>query len=213
MKVAFCGYDGKMGSKIYEFLLKNTVLFDFILINKKTKNIFDLIKTVDLVIDFTHRDFTYSLALFCAKNKIPLISGTTSLTKEELKEINNEFLINKTGAYICPNFSKGINIVKKFLPTISNKFYKIEIEETHHISKLDSPSGTALQLKDRLNKDIPIYSKRKKHYNAIHKISCFDDYEEFVIIHKVKNKFAYGELVKKAIETVFDFIGLKEEII
>ena len=213
MKIAFCGYDGKMGSKIYEFLRENKLLFEFILINKNTINIYDKIKNVDLVVDFTNRNFTYELALFCAHNRIPLVSGTTGLSKEELRKIDASFKYNKTGCYICPNFSKGINIIKNILPHLEDNYININIEETHHITKLDSPSGTALQLKNKIKKDIPIYSKRKKHYNAIHKISCYDDYEELIIIHKVKNKFAYGHFVLKAIKNVFNFNGLKEEII
>jgi 4-hydroxy-tetrahydrodipicolinate reductase len=89
----------------------------------------------------------------------------------------------------------------------------VSIEETHHVSKLDSPSGTALQLKSKVDKNVEIISKRKHHYKAIHKISSFDDFEELIIIHKVKNKFAYGELVIKAINTIDSFIGLKQEIL
>lgn len=212
MLIAMCGYDGKMGSKIYEFLRKKEGLFEFILINKQTKEIYQKIKDVDMVIDFTNRDFTYNLALFCAENKIPLISGTTSLSKKELEEINQEFISNSTGAYIIPNFSKGINIIKSSIPLLKvyDEFY---IEETHHVSKVDTPSGTALQLKEKFNKNIKIFSKRKKHYKAIHKIVCKDSYEEFIIIHKVINKFAYGNFVLKAIDTVSSFVGLKEELI
>jgi 4-hydroxy-tetrahydrodipicolinate reductase len=212
MKIAMCGYDGKMGSKIYEFLRKKESLFEFVLINQSTNDVFTKIKNVDVVVDFTNRDFTYNLALFCAKNKIPFVSGTTALTNNELDKINQEFIYNSTGAYIIPNFSKGINIIKKTIPLL--KIYDdIYIEETHNISKLDSPSGTSIQLKENFNKDIKIFSKRKKHYKAIHKIVCQDSYEEFIIIHKVINKFAYGDFVLKAINTVNSFIGLKKELI
>ena len=40
-----------------------------------------------------------------------------------------------------------------------------------------------------------------------------NSYEEFIIIHKVINKFAYGDFVLKAINTVNSFIGLKKELI
>lgn len=212
MKIAMCGYDGKMGSKMYKFLREKESLFEFVLINKNTKNIYKKIKSVDIVVDFTNRDFTYKLALFCAENKIPLVSGTTSLTDLELDTINKAFINNSIGGYIIPNFSKGINIIKSIIPYLSY-FNNIYIEETHHISKLDSPSGTSIQLKKKFNKNLTIYSKRKKHYNAIHKIVCQDSYEDFIIIHKVSNKFAYGEFLLKAINSVNSFIGLKQELI
>jgi 4-hydroxy-tetrahydrodipicolinate reductase len=212
MIIAFIGYDGKMGKQILKYLKENTDFNDFILINKDSTNPFEQILKSSLVIDFSNKDFLYPLALFCAQNKIPLISGTTGLKNEQLNIIHNTLLKNKTSAYICPNFSKGISIIKKVLPYL-NVFNKITIEETHHVSKLDSPSGTALQLKSKVDKNVVITSKRKHHYKAIHKISSFDDYEELIIIHKVQNKYAYGELVIKAINTINDFIGLKEEIL
>ena len=212
MNIAFIGYDGKMGKQILKYLKENTDFNDFILINKDSTNPFEQILNSSLVIDFSNRDFLYPLAMFCAQNKIPLISGTTGLKNEQLNIIHNTLLENKTSAYICPNFSKGISIIKKILPYL-NAFKKVSIEETHHVSKLDSPSGTALQLKSKVDKNVEIISKRKHHYKAIHKISSFDDFEELIIIHKVKNKFAYGDLVIKAINTIDDFIGLKQEIL
>ena len=212
MKIAFCGFDGKMGKEVLTYLQENTTNNEYILINKDTTNILDKIKLSNLVIDFTNKDFAYSIALFCAKNKIPFISGTTGINKSLLEHLNDEFIKNSTGAYICPNFSRGMNNIFAILPFLSS-FKNITIEETHNISKLDSPSGTALQLKSKINRDIKIISKRKKHYKAIHKINCSDQYEELIIIHKVHNKKAYGDLVVKAINNINSFIGLKQEII
>ena len=212
MRISFIGYDGKMGKEILKYLKENTSFNDFILINKDTLDTFNKIINSSLVIDFSNKDFLFPLALFCAQNKIPLISGTTGLNEEELNLINLELIKNKTSAYICPNFSKGINIIKHILPYL-NVYENISIEETHHVSKLDSPSGTALQLKSKVNKNVEIKSIRKHHYKAIHKITSWDNYEELIIIHKVSNKFAYGELVLKAINSINDFIGLKQEIL
>ena len=108
MNIAFIGYDGKMGKQILKYLKENTNFNDFILINKDSINPFEQILKSSLVIDFSNKDFLYPLALFCAQNKIPLISGTTGLSKEKLNIINSSLLENKTSAYICPNFSKGI---------------------------------------------------------------------------------------------------------
>ena len=212
-KIVFSGFDGKMGSKIFEYIKLNTSYEIVDVINKDALNPYEIVLKGNVVIDFSCKDFSYPLALFCGQHNISFISGTTNFTKEELNEINKTFIKNKTGAIICPNFSKGISLIKKALPIIEDNYEIIEIEETHHISKLDSPSWTALQLNNKLNKKRKITSKRRKHYNAIHKITCKNDYETLTIIHKVTNKFAYGDLVLKAIKEVKNFEGLKEEFI
>jgi 4-hydroxy-tetrahydrodipicolinate reductase len=213
IKIVFSGFDGKMGSKILEYIKLHTSYEIVDVINKDTLNPYEVALNGNVVIDFSCKDFSYPLALFCATHHIRFISGTTNFSKEELDEINSIFIQNKIGAIICPNFSKGISLIKKALPLIEENFESIEIEEIHHISKLDSPSGTALQLNNKLKKKAKITSKRKKHYNAIHKITCNSDFETLTIIHKVSNKFAYGELVLKSIEKVFYIEGVKEEII
>ena len=212
MKIVFSGYDGKMGSKILEYLKINIKHEIIDLINKDSEFPFKSIPKADVVIDFSIASFAYELACVCAKNKVSLISGTTNISKQKQDELDKLFKENDTGMILCPNFSKGINLINKISPLLSSSYKTFEIEETHHISKLDSPSGTALQLKSKLNRNINIYSKRKKHYNAVHKLICKDEYEEFIIIHKVKNKFAYGDLVINAINIIKTFKGLKNEI-
>lgn len=212
LRISFCGYDGKMGSKVLKFLQENAVLFEFVLINDKTQNVYQKLLLSNLVLDFTIKDFSFEVAKFCAHHKIPFISGTTGFSDNELIYLDELFKSNQTGCYICPNFSKGINILHDILPHISSYYKDVYIEETHNISKVDAPSGTSLQIKNILNKDAKISSKRRKHYNAIHKILFKDEYEEFIIIHKVKNKFAYGELVLNAINSVNSFIGVRNKI-
>ena len=138
------------------------------------------------------------------------VSGTTGLKEFQLKEIEEAFKKSQKGCFICPNFSKGIQFILKSSSLISTYFDKCSLEETHHISKLDKPSGTSLLLKKSFPFIDKIISKRKKHYNAIHKLTFENSYEECIIIHKVKDKLAYCELVKKAIDDIFNYTGLKQ---
>ena len=53
------------------------------------------------------------------------------------------------------NFSIGVAIfsaVNRYLAKIMNQFpqYDVEMEETHHVHKLDHPSGTAITLADEI---------------------------------------------------------------
>ena len=79
--------------------------------------------------------------------------------------------------------------------------YESKIHETHHVEKIDSPSGTALTLKKDLDiintKEIAITSQRINNITGIHKINYSSFYDEIEIIHKAKNRdgFASGAII------------------
>lgn len=83
---------------------------------------------------------------------MPLVIATTGFTSEQ----NNK--IFATSKYIpifkSANMSYSIAVVCNLLNKLVNLLPNSEIEilETHHSQKLDSPSGTAIMLADSLNK-------------------------------------------------------------
>jgi 4-hydroxy-tetrahydrodipicolinate reductase len=105
-------------------------------------------KVPDVVVDFTTASATEKNALICVQNGLKCIIGTTGMSDEFYKEF--ESLIKKydVPAVISPNMSTGINVlfelVKYLTPFL--KDWDIEIIETHHHRKKDSPSGTALKI-------------------------------------------------------------------
>ena len=209
--IVFCGYDGKMGKNVLQYLSQFENLNIKYKINAFSTPLEKIdLKDIDVVVDFTCAKACYKHALYCATNKISFVSGTTGLKEDELNEIDALFKKNEVGCFICPNFSKGIQFILNSSPLLNTYFNECEIEETHHLSKLDKPSGTALLLKKYFPFTKNIISKRKKHYQAIHKLSFKNLYEECIIIHTVNHKFAYGDLIKKAIDDVGLFTGLKE---
>lgn len=204
MNIVFCGFSGKTGSILYKELEKTHTVYKVDINNPLEKEI----SKADIVIDFTNKKACFKHALICAKHKIPFISGSTGLNDLELEQIDAAFKKAKTSAFICSNFSLGMNYLIKDISHYS--FYDdILIYETHHKSKLDTPSGTSLLLKKSLNKDVPIVSKRKNSYEVIHEIALNNEFEELIITHKVKNKKAYYLLLLKAIKEANTFIGLK----
>ncbi len=108
----------------------------------------DFIADCDVVIDFSFRDITASLAKLCAEHKKPLIIGTTGHTAEQREEI---LQYTKDIAIVwAGNYSLGVNLLNyltKVAAEILNDSYDVEIVEMHHRHKKDSPSGTAEKLK------------------------------------------------------------------
>jgi 4-hydroxy-tetrahydrodipicolinate reductase len=118
-----------------------------------------LSKKVDAVIDFTVPAATRAVLPVCVKNGWPLVIGTTGLTPDDHK------LIDEAGKKIAvlqaPNMSLGVNLLFALAGQVAKRLgddYDIEIVEAHHRFKKDAPSGTALGIAqaicDATGKDI-----------------------------------------------------------
>lgn len=151
MKIALIGY-GKMGHEIEKIAKERgheIVLTLDALINPQdfTK---ENLQKAEVAIEFTRPDAAYDNYIKCFEAGVPVVSGTTGwLDKiQEIKRLCQEE--GKTMFY-ASNFSIGVNIffrLNKFLAKIMNGFdnYDVEMQEIHHIHKLDKPSGTAITI-------------------------------------------------------------------
>ena len=106
------------------------------------------IKNADVLIDFSRPSSTLNILEDCLEHNIPMVIGTTGFNQGELSIIKEAS--KKIPILLAFNMSKGIYIIKKsiqnFLESNSNKLTCI-VEEVHHTEKVDSPSGTAIELK------------------------------------------------------------------
>jgi 4-hydroxy-tetrahydrodipicolinate reductase len=136
------------------------------------------------------------------------------------------------------NFSLGVNLffkVNSMLAQMMNRFpsYQTSIEETHHVHKVDQPSGTAISLADQIlnsNKNyhqwvnepsdqkdkLIIKSIRKEEVPGTHQVTYTSDIDEISILHTAKNRkgFALGAVLagewvadKKGVFTMDDFLN------
>lgn len=190
MKVLVIG-KGKMANCLKK-LYPNEII-DMI---DQTEDILSFNKDIDGVIDFSHHSLLNSVLTMCVKNKYPLVIGTTDLDNENLLEVDNA----KKSIPICldSNYSLGILSMKRCIESLSSfTFKRIVVSETHHVSKKDTPSGTALSLKKFLNKmfsnEIIIKSYREGEVNGIHKIDFINDNESISIRHEAYNRDIFAE--------------------
>lgn len=214
LKIIICGYKGKMGSLIYQRLVKDINYQIVGLVDTDTAPLKDLInQDVDVVIDFTTAECAINNAYLCLDNNTNYLSGTTGISEKILKKIGLLAKQKKLSFIICPNFSLGINLLIKCLSFIKPYFDDVEIIEQHHISKKDKPSGTALAIKRYLNEDdIVIKSIRKDSNTLYHKIILKKNDEELEIMHKTTSRDAYIEGVLYSLSNFNKFIGLKRTI-
>ena len=154
-----------------------------------------------IVIDFTNKDAAYNHALICLNNNSHFICGTTAIPQEKIELLKRESANKNLHFTFNPNFSLGINPIAKFINSLKETFPQTKIIESHHISKKDLPSGTAILLKNSLFNDTIIDSIRTTFTSLDHTIILKNEHEEITITHSVKDKLAYAigvenELIK-----------------
>ena len=198
------GASGKMGNAILELSLKDDAIS---VVTEKSS------KEIDVVIDFSRPESLINNLQEFKTTNIPFVIGTTGFSDEQIKMIEDESITRPI--LLSFNMSKGIftlkSSIKKFL---QDNMYKLEcnIEEIHHISKVDAPSGTAIEIKNLIKKydlaknilSINIDSKRIGDVFGIHKVSFKDDINEVEFKHEAlsRNVFAEGaiEIAKKILK-------------
>ena len=196
------GYRGRLGSKIMEIGNKDESLNmnSIKSITTYTENA----NNNDIIIDVSSPSGTYALIEgLLYENKNPkVIIGTTEI--EDCYEIIDKYNEKENKALIVPNFSKGINIMKKLISEVNKykKDWKTSMTEIHHIHKKDSPSGTAKMLSNLLDgfDSNEIVSIREGEDYGTHIIKIEKEDECIEIKHQAlsRNIFANGaiEIVK-----------------
>ena len=160
------------------------------------------LSTADIGIEFTNPESAFENISFCLKSNLPVVSGSTGWlaelkTIEKICEKYNGSFLHSSNFSLSMN--KFLNVSKRLAKDLKN--YDISILEKHHIQKLDKPSGTALLLKNEIqkyyNKDIKVISKREKDIKGIHTVFYKSAYDEIEITHSAKNRdtFARGAIM------------------
>ena len=149
LKVMVNGCTGKMGQIVCDLVDKSD---DLILISGFSKKAYsefsftifckteDISIKPDVIIDFSVPISTMNILNYAKQNNIPIVIATTGFSKDEeilIKEYSEQIPIFKSA-----NMSYDIMIMKKLVQLVAPllKNADIEITETHHNRKIDSPS-------------------------------------------------------------------------
>lgn len=103
-----------------------------------------------VLVDFTDPGSSIKALRACASKGIPAVSGTTGFTARESEEIGE--LSRDIPILVSPNMSAGANLMMRLAEEAAAApvDYEIEISEAHHRNKIDSPSGTAARLAEKI---------------------------------------------------------------
>ena len=232
MKIALVGY-GKMG-KIIDEISQNRG-HEIVARLRETPTAENL-NNADVAIEFSNPEVAFENIKTCLENKIPVICGTTGWLDKK-PEIEKIALENNTPFLYGSNFSLGVNLffaLNENLAKMMNKFneYNCQLEEIHHIHKLDAPSGTAISLAEGIiqnsnfeawkleetkEKELGIFAIRENEVPGTHSVFYRSEVDEIEIKHTAYNRngFAFGAVIasewivdKKGIFTMKDVLGL-----
>ncbi|WP_445432554.1 4-hydroxy-tetrahydrodipicolinate reductase [Chryseobacterium indoltheticum] len=233
MKIALVGY-GRMGKIIDEIALKRG--HEVVARLKETPTAENL-NNPDVVIEFSLPEVAFDNIKACLENKIPVICGTTGWL-ERKSEVEQLAVENETAFLYGSNFSLGVNLFfalnEKLAGLMKNvDEYSCQLEEIHHIHKLDAPSGTAISLAEGIiknndifdawkleetkEKQLGIFAIRENEVPGTHSVYYRSEVDEIEIKHTAYNRngFALGAVVaaewikdKKGNFTMKDVLGL-----
>lgn len=150
MKIVILGY-GKMGQMIEKFALKRGHEIALIVDSENRDGLIaENLVDADIAIDFSTPEAALGNISLCFEANLPLVVGTTGWY-DHIEEVKETCLEADQSLLYGSNFSIGVNLffhVNKLLAKAIAPYqqYDVQVEEIHHIHKLDAPSGTAITI-------------------------------------------------------------------
>lgn len=231
MKIALIGY-GKMGHAIEE--LAGTRGHEVVCTIDNAEELAakaQQLNEADVAIEFTMPSVAAGNIRYCIENDIAIVCGTTGWYDNyyELATLCHK----RNGAMLtATNFSIGMNIMFALNERLAQLMslrdeYSVDITETHHIHKLDAPSGTAITLKEQImanretgngeqRAEIPITSIREGEVPGTHTVRYQSEIDTITITHEAHSRkgLALGALLaaeflngKKGVYTMKDVVN------
>ena len=151
----------------------------------------------DVIVDFSHFSLIENMLDYGVKNNIPIVICTTGYDDKILEKINEAS--KNIPIVLASNTSIGVTLMNEIVSKVASVLndFDIEIVETHHNKKIDSPSGTAKSgTHKREKKEIGMHSLRGGSVVGEHSVIFYGDDEAIEITHKAMSKkiFAHGAI-------------------
>lgn len=230
MKIALIGY-GVMGRLIESIAVGRgheiTIRVDEPEARLSSDELALKLEGADAAIEFSIPDAVERNIEACMKAGVPLVEGTTGWNEkvENVKELVNE---HEGGFVYGANFSIGMNLFYHLVRKASDLFskfddYEVFIEEQHHSRKLDSPSGTALKLKDLVSEsykdEFSISATRAGNIPGTHRVGFDGTADQVLLEHSARSREGFAAGAVLAAEWVagkkgfWEFTEVIEEVI
>ena len=242
MKIALIGY-GKMGKSIEKIArARGHEIVCVIDIDNREDFQSEAFRSADVAIEFTAPTVAYGNCLEAFRQGVKVVSGSTGWMAEHGQEMRRLCEEEGMTLFWSSNFSLGVAIfsaVNRFLAGVMNGFdaYDVSMVETHHVHKLDAPSGTAISLAEDIVKrmdrksrwvngtltaadgsvsgekacaadELRVDAVRRGEVPGIHTITYDSEADSIVISHSAKNRMGFALGAVLAAEYTAEHSGL-----
>jgi 4-hydroxy-tetrahydrodipicolinate reductase len=161
----------------------------------------------DVVIDFTTPEAAVQNMRACLATGAKMVIGTTGWY-DKLPDMRGLAERKQAGLLYGTNFSVSVQVMLQVAATmgkaLKNAGYQFSIEETHHVSKLDSPSGTAISLAKVVESSgvgkVPIEARREGDVMGIHTLEARSPSDRLVLTHEAFSRRGFAEGAVRASE-------------
>ncbi len=106
-----------------------------------------IVAAADVLVDFSLPGATETVVAAVLEHEKPLVCGVSGLG------VTEQGLLDRAAATVAivfdRNMSLGIAVLEKLVRQAAGSLgaeFEVEVHETHHVHKIDAPSGTALKL-------------------------------------------------------------------
>jgi 4-hydroxy-tetrahydrodipicolinate reductase len=163
----------------------------------------------DVAIDFTTPQAVVENMRACLAAGAKIVVGTTGWYAS-LAEMRALAESKHAGLLYGTNYSIGVQVMLKLAQqmgaSLAGMGYKFSIVETHHTSKLDKPSGTAISIAEMVERgagskiDVPIESVREGDAKGTHVLKAVSEADRVVLTHEAFSRRGFAEGAVRAAE-------------
>lgn len=208
MKIALIGH-GAMGKLIERLVTEKgheiAVVIDEADASASADELAAKLSGTDVAIDFTNAEAVVRNVHACMKAGVALVEGTTGWNsqRDEVERIVGD----AGGAFVFgANFSIGVNLFYRVVEHASELFakfpeYEVFLEEQHHSRKKDAPSGTALKIKEVIERhiktDFSVTATRAGNIPGTHRVGFDGPADQILLEHTARSRegFAGGAVM------------------
>ena len=163
----------------------------------------------DVAIDFTTPEAVIQNMRACLAAGAKIVVATTGWYAK-LAEMRSLAESTHAGLLYGTNFSIGVQVMLKLAQqmgaSLAGVGYKFSIVETHHITKLDKPSGTAISIAEMVERgagskiEVPIDSVREGDAKGTHVLQAVSEVDRVVLTHEAFSRRGLAEGSVRAAE-------------
>jgi 4-hydroxy-tetrahydrodipicolinate reductase len=166
----------------------------------------------DVLIDFSLPEATSEVVAAALRHKVPLVCGVSGLADEQMAAL--DAAAASIPVLFDRNMSLGVavleNLVRKAARALGSEF-DVKVHETHHVHKIDAPSGTALKLGEAIAdargtdpKDMSYESERRGEVPGDHDVTFRSPTETLALAHSVTTRQVFADGALRAARWIAD---------